>query len=135
MRSGSLFYLLVGLVALDGMLLTEFPARALEMSQAGSGAAGMASDGTRRNAADWHWRLTGTVVGPGLRAPCRHPPVWSPFVFSRRRSSDLLQKMFPRRKERTIAWSMFQIWRWVYEMTPGDMIMFRGHQKVKKINR
>lgn len=62
MRLGSLCYLLVGLLASGG-----FPAQALEMSQAGSGAAGMGLDGTRPNAADWHWRLTGTVVGPGLR--------------------------------------------------------------------
>jgi hypothetical protein len=65
MRPGSLFYLLVGLPVLGGMPLTSFPARALEMSQAGS--AEMASDGTHPNAADWHWRLTGTVVGPKLR--------------------------------------------------------------------
>jgi hypothetical protein len=67
MRSGSLVCLMVGLLALDGMPLTGFPAQALEMSQAGSGAAGTASDGTRPNPADWHWRLTGTVVGPELR--------------------------------------------------------------------
>ena len=67
MRSGSLFYLMVSLLVLDAMPLTGFPAQALEMSQAGSGAAGTALDGTRPNPADWHWRLTGTVVGPGLR--------------------------------------------------------------------
>jgi hypothetical protein len=66
MRSGWLFYLLVGLPALGGMPPTGFPAQALELSQAGSGSAGLASDGTHPNAADWHWRLTGTVVGPKL---------------------------------------------------------------------
>jgi hypothetical protein len=65
MRPGSLFYLLVGLPVLGGMPSTGFPAQALELSQAGS--AGLASDGTHPNAADWHWRLTGTVVGPELR--------------------------------------------------------------------
>ena len=65
MRSSSLFYLLVVLPVLGGMPLTDVPAQALEMSQAGS--AGIASDGTRPDAADWRWRLTGTVVGPELR--------------------------------------------------------------------
>jgi hypothetical protein len=67
MRSDSLFYLLVGLLALGGIPLTEFPVQALEMSQAGSGSVGTSSDGTHPSAADWHWRLTSTVVGPGLR--------------------------------------------------------------------
>jgi hypothetical protein len=67
MRPGSLFYLLVGLPALGGMLPTGFPAQALELAQAETGSAGMTPGGTHPSAADWHWRLTGTVVGPKQR--------------------------------------------------------------------
>jgi hypothetical protein len=67
MRLGSLFYLLFGLPALGGIALRGFPALALEISQAGSGSTQAGSNATNPDAADWRWRLTGTVVGPGLR--------------------------------------------------------------------
>jgi hypothetical protein len=67
MRSGSLFHLLIGLPALGGMALTGFPAQAVETAQAGSALAGVAPGGSGPDAADWHWRLTGTVVGPEVR--------------------------------------------------------------------
>jgi hypothetical protein len=67
MRPGSLFHLLIGLPALGGMALTGFPAQALETAQTGSVPATVAPGAARPEAADWRWRLTGTVVGPGLR--------------------------------------------------------------------
>ncbi len=41
-------------------------------------------------------------------------------VASKLALTDLLQKMFPDRKEHNIAWSMGQIWAWARVMKPGD---------------
>jgi hypothetical protein len=67
MRSVSLFRLFIAVSALGGMALTGLPAEAFEIAQAGSVPARVAPDGTYPGSADWHWRLTGTVIGPEVR--------------------------------------------------------------------
>ncbi len=42
---------------------------------------------------------------------------------------DLLQVLYPGRKERNIAWSMGQIWAWVREMKPGDWVAVPSKMK------
>ena len=42
---------------------------------------------------------------------------------------NLLQVLYPGRKERNIAWSMGQIWAWVREMKPGDWVAVPSKMK------
>jgi hypothetical protein len=64
MRWGSLFHLLIGPAVLGGMALVSLSAQSLEAAQPGPASVGASPD---RDVAGWHWRLTGTVVGPEIR--------------------------------------------------------------------